>query len=181
MSFSIPATTRALATYLLAPEHRLVCPRALWHGAIVELDRRGEGRRESGAFLLGERRMCGGVERRRVHQFVFFDDLDPQCLDTGIIVFDGVGFGPLWQICRETGLEVVADVHTHPGLAVQSDADRRHPMIANAGHFALIVPSFAARVPQSAELGLYEYAGAHQWHDHSGPVASRIFYSGIWA
>lgn len=181
MSFSIPATIRALATSLLAPEHRLACPTLLWHEGLVELRRRGGARRESGAFLLGERTTRGGAERRRVRQFVYYDDLDPHCLDSGVVVFDGAGFGPLWRLCREMGLEVVADVHTHPGTARQSDADRRHPMIATAGHFALIVPDFAARTPASAELGLYEYAGAHQWRDHSGPAAARIFYTGRWA
>lgn len=181
MSFSLPATIRALATSLLAPEHRLSCPEPLWYGGLAELRRRGAGQRESGAFLIGERAFRGAVQRRRVHRFVYFDDLDPNCLDSGIVVFDGAGFGPLWRLCRETGYEVVADVHTHPGVARQSDADRRHPMIAMAGHFALIVPDFALRVPTSAELGLYEYAGAHQWRDHSGHTAARIFYTGSWA
>lgn len=181
MSFSIPATIRALATSLLASEHRLACPAPLWHSGIAELRRRGSGRRESGAFLLGERAVRGGMERRRVRRFVYFDDLDPRCLESGIVVFDGAGFGPLWRLCRESGLAVVADVHTHPGIARQSDADRRHPMIATPGHFALIVPDFAARVPASADLGVYEYTGGHQWRDFSGPTASRIFYTGRWA
>ena len=178
MSFSIPATIRALAMSLPAPEHRLACSKPLWHGAIAELRRRGGGKGESGAFLLGERVLLGGIERRRVHQFVCYDDLDPNCLETGIVIFDGAGFGPLWRLCRETRLEVVADVHTHPGLAWQSDADRRHPMIAVAGHLALIVPNFAARVPESYDLGVYEYLGAHEWHNHSGPAAAKVFYTG---
>jgi proteasome lid subunit RPN8/RPN11 len=112
---------------------------------------------------------------------VFYDDLDAHSLDTGIVVFDGAGFAPLWRLCREDDLEVVADVHTHPGVARQSDADRRHPMIATPGHFAIIVPDFAQHVPSTADLGLYEYAGAHQWRDHSGPSANRVFYAGRWA
>lgn len=178
MNFSIPATIRAHAMYLFAPEHRLACSAPLWQVGITELRRRGGGRRESGAFLLGERGTSRGVERRRVRRFVYFDDLDPNCLDSGIVVFDGAGFGPLWRLCREVGLAVVADVHTHPGMARQSDSDRRHPMIATAGHFALIVPDFAARVPAISDIGLYEYLGGHQWRDHSGPAASRIFYTG---
>ena len=181
MSFSIPATIRALATSLLAPEHRLACSASLWQAIVGELRRRGGGRRESGAFLLGERAVRGGVERRRVHAVAYFDDLDPHCLDSGIVVFDGAGFGPLWKLCRETGLQVVADVHTHPGIARQSEADRKHPMIATPGHFALIIPDFAARVPTGNDLGMYEYAGAHQWRNHSGFAASRSFYTGHWA
>ena len=181
MSSSLPATIRARATSLLVPEHRLSCPASLWVGTIDELRQRGGGRHESGAFLLGERAVRRGVERRQVHRVAYFDDLDPHCLDTGIVVFDGAGFGPLWELCRETGLQVVADVHTHPGIARQSEADRKHPMIATAGHFALIVPDFAARVPSGNDLGLYEYAGAHRWLDHSGSAAARIFYTGRWA
>jgi proteasome lid subunit RPN8/RPN11 len=181
MSFSIPATIRALATLVLAPDYRLACSAALWSSGMAELGRRGGGRRESGAFLLGERAVHGGVERRRVRRFVYYDDLDPTCLDRGIVVFDGAGFGPLWALCRETGLEVVADVHTHPGIARQSEADRRHPMIATPGHMALIVPDFAARVPSTLELGLYEYVGAHQWRDHTGPPAASVFYTGLLA
>lgn len=180
MNFSIPATIRALAMSLLTPEHRLACEAACWHAGVAELRRRGAGRRESGAFLLGERVSIGGKERRRVRQFVYYDDLDPHCLDSGIVVFDGAGYGPLWRLCRESGLEVVADVHTHPGIARQSDADRRHPMVATPGHFAIIVPDFARRVPRGEELGLYEYAGAHQWHDHSGSAAASTFYIGTW-
>src|SRR4051812_42321704 len=101
MSFSILATIRERAMSLFAPEHRVSCAMPLWHAGIAELRRRGGGRHESGAFLLGERVERGGVERRRVRLFVYYDDLDPHCLDTGIVVFDGAGFGPLWRICRE--------------------------------------------------------------------------------
>ena len=81
MTFSIRATIRALA----APKHRLSCPGKLWRQGISEVARRGEGCRESGAFLLGRRHgSCGQVE-----QFAYFDDFDPSCLDSGIIVFDG--------------------------------------------------------------------------------------------
>jgi proteasome lid subunit RPN8/RPN11 len=111
---------------------------------------------------------------------VYYDDLDPRAIDRGIVIFDGNGFGPLWQICRESDLSVVADVHTHPQQSRQSDADRRHPMIAMPGHIALIVPNFAQRVPPVDELGIYEYTGAHQWRDHSGPRGRRFLYIGLW-
>lgn len=173
MTFSIQATIRALA----APKHRLSCSTGLWRDGLAELGRRGAGRRESGAFLLG--RHYGF--RRTVERFVFYDDLDPHCLDQGIVVFDGAGFGPLWALCRETGLRVVADVHSHgSGHARQSSLDRDNPMVAHAGHVALIVPDFARRVVAPAQLGVYEYLGEHRWRDQSGPGAGRFFYLGMW-
>lgn len=181
MSYSILPTIRALGTSLLAPEHGLSCSVRLWREGLAELRRRGRGERESGAFLLGRRAVVGGRERRRVERLAYYDDLDPHCLETGIVVFDGAGYGPLWALCRETGFTVVADVHTHPGVARQSDADRRHPMIAKAGHVAVIVPEYAQREPRGEQLGVYVYEGAHQWCDYSGPTAGRFFYIGAWA
>lgn len=181
MSCSLLPTIRVLGTSLRAPEHSLSCSARLWRQGLAELRRRGRGERESGAFLLGHRTVVGGRERRRVARLAYYDDLDPHCLDTGIVVFDGAGYGPLWAICRETGLIVVADVHTHPGIARQSDADRRHPMIAKAGHIAVIVPDYAQGEEHGERLGVYEYEGSHRWHDYSGPTAERYFYIGACA
>jgi len=172
MSFSIRATIRGF----VAPEHRLTCSSRLWRALLLQLQRRGNGRTESGAFLLG--RSSGA--RRCIDQVAYYDDLDPDALRTGIVIFDGRGYGPLWTLCRETGLTVVADVHTHGGAARQSTLDRANPMIATAGHVAIIVPSFAQGRIQLSDLGIYEYEGAHRWRDHSGPNANRHFYVGRW-
>lgn len=161
---------------LVAPNHRLSCPPKLWREGLLELRRRGESLHESGAFLLGTR--IGN--RRNITRFVYYDDLDPHCLDTGIVVFDGAGYGPLWKLCREAQLEVVADIHTHGGRAVQSTLDRDNPMIARPGHVALIAPYFAEQVLRPIDLGVYEYEGEHRWKDLSGPNAGQYFYMGFW-
>jgi proteasome lid subunit RPN8/RPN11 len=179
MSFSIPAIIRALATSLVAPDCRLTFSRTLWQNGLEELRHRGNGERESGAFVLGYGVQVRGAHRRRAERLAYYDDLDPSCLDTGIIVFDGAGYGPLWALCRATGLSVIADMHTHPTVARQSEADRRNPMIAKAGHFAIIVPDYAERDVGPENLGLYEYAGGHRWHDHTRN-ASKLFRIGEW-
>ncbi|MCB0165005.1 MAG: hypothetical protein KDI79_12310 [Anaerolineae bacterium] len=172
MTFSIRKIIRAC----IAPKYQLSCSSKLWQQGLTELRHRGQGRRESGAFLLGQQY----GQRRVITQFVFYDDLDPACLDTGIVIFNGAGYGPLWEECRSTRLSVVADIHTHPGLARQSSADQRHPMIATSGHIALIVPDFAQRLVSPNELGVYQYLGEHQWRNLSGPQANRFFYIGFW-
>jgi proteasome lid subunit RPN8/RPN11 len=58
---------------------------------------------------------------------------------------------------------VVADVHTHPGPSDQSNSDRNHPMISQAGHLALIIPRFAATPVRRSEIGMYRYHGAKRW------------------
>ena len=160
----------------LAPAHQLSCSERLWRAGLAELRRRGRGVRESGAFLLGT--VHGG--RRQIREFAYYDDLDPQALDTGIVRFRGPAFGQLWDLCEELDLDVVADVHTHPGGPWQSGTDADHPMIAKAGHFSLIVPNFAERAVSAAELGIYEYRGNHCWVDHGGRNAGKVLYIGWW-
>ena len=59
-------------------------------------------------------------------------------------MWDGGGFAALWRICRERGLDVLGDVHTHAGPGPrQSEADRTNPMISEPGHMAFILPQFA--------------------------------------
>jgi proteasome lid subunit RPN8/RPN11 len=156
MNFSIAETMRRL----WAPQHELSCSWFLWRRLLKGL--RGRGRnysQESGAFLLGHRR----DGRVRIVDFVLYDDLDPKCLESGIVRFDGRHFGTLWEICRSRGLTVVADAHTHPEGAQQSGSDRAHPMISRAGHLALILPRFAASPVRRTEIGVYRYRGGKKW------------------
>jgi proteasome lid subunit RPN8/RPN11 len=156
MNFSIARTILRL----FAPQHRLSCSWVLWHRLLAELRRRGyHGRRESGAFLLGSRE--GNVGR--IVDFVPYDDLDAHCLDTGIVSFDGRYYSELWDLCKQRGVSVIADVHTHPDGSYQSDSDRANPMISRSGHIALIIPRFAGRPVRCGELGIYLYEGAKQW------------------
>ena len=172
MNFSI----RAIIRGFVAPEHFLSCSNHLWNAGLTEIKHRGAGRRESGAFLLGDESY--GI--RRIKRFLFYDDLDPHCLERGYVHFNGSAYGPLWQICRSSGLRVVGDIHTHPGAAIQSNSDRQNPMVAIKGHIALIVPNFAKQVALPHELGIYEYEGAYQWKNHSGKNAAKVFYIGMW-
>jgi hypothetical protein len=149
----------------------------LWKEGLEELRKRTQGVHESGAFLLGYKE----GSRRRITRFAYYNDLDPRSLDTGIVVFDGSGYGPLWQLCRETGLTVIADVHVHGGAARQSSADRDNPMIALAGHVAIILPNFANRIFWQSEIGLYQYEGQHRWQDWSGIRGKQFFYIGVWS
>jgi proteasome lid subunit RPN8/RPN11 len=147
---------------------------AEWRELLRELQRRGEQRRESGAFLLAAR----GERSGRVRRVVYYDDLDPECLK-GTIVFRGFGFTGLWDMCVDEGFDLIADVHTHPGPSVaQSMTDREHPMYARAGHIALIVPSFASKPVKAREIGVHEYLGDAGWQSHFKGDAKRLLYIG---
>jgi proteasome lid subunit RPN8/RPN11 len=173
MTFSIKAIIRAFAV----PEHRLSCPAGLWWHALNELHRRGERRHESGAFLLGLD--CQG--RREASAVVFYDELDPYAYASGVCILKADAFSRLWALCRAKQLTVVADIHTHPGAAFQSDADRMNPMVAQPGHIAVIVPDFAAAPVRYERLGIFEYRGEHKWIDRSRAHARTYLYTGIWS
>ena len=156
MNFSIAE----IMSRLRAPRHKLSCSCWVWRRLLRGLRHRGQNyTRESGAFLLGRR----NGTRARIVDFVLYDDLDPHGLDTGIVRFDGRHFGKLWDLCAESGLAVIGDVHTHPGRSGQSDSDQQNPMISRAGHIALIVPRFAAAPVRLPDVGFYLYDGAKRW------------------
>ncbi len=136
--------------------------RGQWRRLLAELARRGRGERESGAFLLGHR----DDPSRRVREWIPFDDLDADCLD-GAISLKGEAFNELWRRCREQGLRVLADMHTHPGSAVrQSSIDRANPMVAQRGHVGVIVPNFAQNKPPPEAVGVHVYQGDRTWVSH---------------
>jgi hypothetical protein len=144
---------------------KLRCRRHVWETGVQELGRRTlGGRRESGAFLLGRPRRDGGKD---ILEFVFYDDVDPMALATGIVTIRQTALPRLWEICRAKGFGVVADVHVHPGGYGQSASDQANPVMPRAGHFALILPNFARENPRPGSIGMFEFLGNGAWADHS--------------
>lgn len=133
---------------------------ALTHG----LHQRTEGLHEAGAFLLGRR----DGAHRDVTSVVYYDDLDQAAYATGVCVLYAPAFAQLWDNCRNRHLEVIADVHVHGFSAGQSLSDQRNPMIARAGHIALILPLMAAPPVRRWSIGVYEYLGDHEWRALGG-------------
>ena len=118
-------------------------------------------------------------KRRRIEEFVFYDDIDPDALRTGIVEIDGRRLGDLWSHCRKTGRRVVADVHVHPGGFQQSSSDQANPIMAEVGHVAIILPHFAARAIHPGGIGIHEYLGSRRWRDRSHERPSP-FHVGWW-
>ncbi len=150
-------------------EPLVIISRLRWRRLVRELARRGEGTRESGAFLLARR----DQRPRRVAAAVYFDEIDPEALN-GAISIRGHTFTRLWAICAERGMHVIADVHTHPGTAVQqSSIDASNPMVARRGHVAVILPNFAQRDANPLHAGVHVYDGARRWRSKFGADAAR--------
>ena len=158
MAYLIATLTRRI----FGPPPEILCSTGVWRAGVSELRRRAGGWRESGAFLLGSK-----GKARRIEEFVFYDDIDPNALSTGIVKIDGRRLGDLWAHCRKTGRTVVADAHVHPGACRQSESDRANPIMAEVDHIAIILPDFAARATYPGGIGVYEYLGSRRWRDRS--------------
>lgn len=134
---------------------KLKIPQHIWDELYRQLGERGKGQTESGAFLLGK---SGELV---VEDILYYDDLEPGCLDSGAIHLTFKAFIRLSNYCQLKGYEVKADVHTHPGeYTQQSWIDEENPMIKIKGHMALIVPNFA--LPKQCDmdnLGIHEFMG----------------------
>jgi len=156
----------------------MLMPVLLWGRLLQNLHRRGQQRRESGAFLLGIR----GERQEKVKAFALYDDLDPHALDTGIVVFRSNGYAALWKLCRQRRLTVLGDIHTHPGPNPrQSEADRTNPMIPEAGHMAFILPHYAGTWGwRFRDVAIYEYAGDYGWRSWSGDQRVRRVRFCLW-
>lgn len=157
----------------MSEQRALTISRLLWARLVLDLRRRGHGRRESGAFLLG--RAQRGVDV--VKSYVCYDDVDGAALDTGIVIVRAIGFAALWERCRALRLDVLGDVHTHgDGRPRQSPTDAANPMVARPGHIALILPRFAQTSPWGfSNVAAYEYLGDYHWRDWSGhELAGRV-------
>jgi hypothetical protein len=114
-------------------------------------------------------------DRRLVSRVIYYDDLDPNCLQGGIH-FDGRAYGKLWALCRAEAITVIGDVHTHPGSWVhQSDIDSGSPMVAQKGHVAIIVPRFGQGRVDPVDVGIHQYDG-RAWTTWTGDAAAeRLF------
>lgn len=148
----------------------LESPEQVWGQLIEHLRLQGGGVRESGAFLLGRKTETG----RMLTRFLPYEQLQVDALHDDYVALTAASFAKLWELCRADGLTVVGDVHTHRFGAGQSRSDRTNPMVALAGHIALIVPRFAQGKVRLQDLGMYVYEGNHQWATFSGSDVARL-------
>lgn len=146
------------------PAPLLESPAQLWGDLVAHLRRQSCGVRESGAFLLGRK----DAATRVITSFLPYEQLQADALHDDYVSLSAASFSKLWDLCCAEGLSVVADVHTHRFGAGQSRSDRTNPMVALAGHIALIVPRFARGEVRVSDVSMYVYQGSHRWASYSG-------------
>jgi proteasome lid subunit RPN8/RPN11 len=138
----------------------LKMPRALYGRLIADLAKSGRGVKEAGAFLLGQ----ADNQARQVSSYLMYDVVATESSRKhAYVAFTAEEMARAWEHCYATGMQVVADVHTHPFGPQQSVTDRAHPIVSIPGHVALIVPFFALRNPQPVDLGVHIFSGGGRW------------------
>lgn len=67
-------------------------------------------------------------------------------------------------------LQLIAQVHSHPGAAYHSRTDDEFAVATRIGSFSLVVPDFAVRPFSFEEAAIYRINSAGQWLDAPSSV-----------
>lgn len=65
----------------------------------------------------------------------------------------------------QTGLRLIAQIHSHPTHAYHSDTDDQYALATTVGAFSLVVPDFAVRPFSLSDCAVYRLASTGQWLD----------------
>lgn len=79
------------------------------------------------------------------------------------MVVDGDELHRLNVYLHETGLRLIAQVHSHPTVAYHSETDDRYAVATTIGCFSLVVPDFAARPFALADCATYRLSALGVW------------------
>ena len=97
--------------------------------------------RESGAYLLGKT-LPNGVHE--ILDFVFYDDIDPDALSTGIVTIRQNALPRLWK-SAVSAVMVLSPMYTCILVAlVRASLTRANPVMPRVGHIAFILPTLLA-------------------------------------
>jgi hypothetical protein len=94
---------------------------------------------------------------------------------------DGVGYfvngETLFELNRdlsETGLRLIAQVHSHPRRAYHSDADDRYAIVTAEGGLSLVVPNFGSAPAKPTSWAVYRLHGS-EWREMSTKEVGSLF------
>lgn len=75
----------------------------------------------------------------------------------------------------ESGLRLIAQVHSHPTDAYHSDTDDENALVNTVGALSLVVPDFAARDFSLGDCAIYRLESDGSWRSlSSGEVATLL-------
>ena len=127
------------------------CLLALTKALRPSLERRHEGV----AYLLGR---TDGVVTLAITVFA------PTARTTaGSFHVDGRAMAACMQIAGKHELQIVAQVHTHPGQAYHSDGDEEGARIRYPGYVSIVVPDYGISLPHLDGIAAYVWLAGAGW------------------
>ncbi len=94
---------------------------------------------------------------------------------------DGVGYfvsgETLFELNRalaETGLRLIAQIHSHPKMAYHSEADDRYAIVTAEGGYSLVVPDFGDASADPSTWAVYRLHG-RDWIELAEKEVREIF------
>jgi proteasome lid subunit RPN8/RPN11 len=78
-------------------------------------------------------------------------------------------------------LQIVAQVHTHPGTAFHSDGDVEGAKIRYPGFASVVLPDYGARLPSFEGAAVYLWRGDKRWQDLTANDIITIPGGGLWS
>jgi hypothetical protein len=118
------------------------------------------GRRDGGVFsVLAVRLPAQQSTRTSDGLFLLVDDLELHRLG-------------IW-LYREK-LELIAQVHTHPGAAYHSKTDDAIPIVATRGAISLVIPDFASGPAELTAYSAFRLIAGGDWIQLSTPELTQL-------
>jgi proteasome lid subunit RPN8/RPN11 len=78
---------------------------------------------------------------------------------------DGAAIHQVNALLYKNSLELVAQVHSHPGEAYHSELDDAIPLVTTAGGLSLVVPDFARGPADLSTYAAYRLSAAGHWEE----------------
>lgn len=149
---------------------RIVVDRAVVDSTLRVLRKFGKHRLEGLALWLGD------IDSGTAHVTkVFVPDQHAVADEDGVGYF--VGGETLFELNRglaETGLRLIAQVHSHPGRAYHSETDDRYAIVTADGGLSLVVPNFGRAPADPAAWAVYRLS-RRQWCELATEERERLF------
>lgn len=122
----------------------------------------------------------GSIEPRTAHVTrAFIPDQQPVADEDGVGYF--VGGDTLFELNKglaETGLRLIAQVHSHPARAYHSETDDRYAIVTADGGLSLVVPNFGRAPADPSCWAVYRLADG-RWRELSEKESRVLFDLGV--
>lgn len=134
---------------------RLIIARSCYDGLIAALRPATARRHEGVALLLGRGDAAVKIALHTVRPVA--------TTSAGSFQISAVEMARVIAVASRLDLEIVAQVHTHPGEAYHSQGDEEGARIRYDGYISLVIPDYGVRLPRLDQAAVYSFSSVLGW------------------